>query len=207
MTETVAPASGDPASPAGDTGTTTEDTTPQSAPRTVEEVEAEWKHRFSQRDRAHNEETAALRTRLATLEQADKTRAEQEQQARLSSVNEAERAAAERDEYKRLLDEERAARIMDYRKARFPLSSDAVDEATLASMDEAKLAALEVRLGGNGTAPSQPAPDPTSLIDPNSAARTAPTTPRDPSEKTSDELKADLARMGPEFARELESAR
>jgi hypothetical protein len=190
--------SADPATP--DTGAAAEpvvNETTSTTPSSVEEVEAQWRNRMSQLDKAHNAEVEALRRTLADREAAEAKRRGELEQVRLAGLSEAERVAAERDQYKTLLEQERVGRVIDTRKARYPAAAQNLGDDVLAQMDEGRLAALETRLAGQTV-------NPPSLIDPNSAVRnTTPSAPAGDGSRTSDELKADLAKYGPEFAREI----
>jgi hypothetical protein len=81
------------------------------------------------------------------------------------------------------------------RRSRFPLSSEALDDQTLAAMDEARLAGLEARLTPQVSRPAPVVVSPTAQRDVHM--------PKGIDEKTADELKADLARESDSFARDL----
>jgi hypothetical protein len=183
---------------------TTEDSTTQvvadngsAPPRTPEEVEAEWKHRFSQRDKAHAEETKTLRDQLGRLQAAEDERRRAEETKRQENMTDAQRMQDQIASLQRQLEDRDKAYTVEVRKVRFPNIAAELDDSALAVMDEAKLAALDARLNGQTATPP-------SLIDPNSAARAvngSSITP--PGEKTSDQLKAELERLGPQFAQEI----
>lgn len=185
MTLDQTPPSADPSSPSGD----------EAQPLTAEEVEAQWKHRMSQRDKAHAAETEALRRELNSKLAAEETKRRVEEQARLANMSEAERWQARAKELEGQVEQERTQRVIDTRKARFPGIAAELGDEVLAAMDEGRLAALETRFA----APATSVP---SLIDPNSVGRSM-TQPVGPDGKTADQLKADLERMGPEFKRSL----
>jgi hypothetical protein len=173
------------------------DAAESSKVRTVEETEAEWRHRMSERDRAHNAELAQLRQNLSALQEAEKAKAEEVEAARRAKMSAEELVRDQVATLERQLEEERRGRVLDSRKARFPNIAADLDDASLAVMDEGKLAALEAKLSGRAAPPP-------SLIDQNSAARNGTGSPANaPSEKTSDQLKQDLVDMAPAFAKEI----
>ncbi len=192
--------SGEPVSvtDTGAGGAAAQVTEPQepTTPRTPEEIEAEWRHRVSQNDKAHQKEAAALREQVSRFQAAEEQRRRAEEAERQSRMTAEERVQDQIKTLERQLEQERVGRVIDARKLRFPNITAELDEQAIAVMDEGKLAALESKLTGQTAQPP-------SLIDPNSAARAANGTPVTPREKTSDELKQDLHRLGPEFAREL----
>jgi hypothetical protein len=127
--------------------------------RTIEQVEAEWRQRQAGKDR----EAQALRDRLAAYEAAEAQRKAADEQRRTAELGEVEAL-------RRQLAEERSAAAVALRKVQFPNAADVLDPSALAAMDEAKLAALETRLG----APARGAA-PAAVIDPNAPTRTVPT--------------------------------
>lgn len=162
---------------------------------TAEQVEALWKNRVSQKDKAHAAETRALRERLDAFEKQAQERERKAQEQRLSQMTDAQRAAAEVEALRKQLEDERSARVIDTRKAKYPSITAELGDEVVAVMDEGRLAALEARFA----APA--APPPPTVFDPNSAPRTP--TSGGSKEKTSEELKAELARMAPEFLTSL----
>jgi hypothetical protein len=175
-----------------------EPVTEPTTPRTIEEVEAEWRHRTSQRDKAHAEETKVLREQLGRFEAAENARRSAEETQRQANMTADQRMQDQIASLQRQLEDRDKAYTVELRRTRFPNIAAELDDSALAVMDEGKLAALDAKLG-SGQAASPP-----SLIDPNSAARTvngSPTTT--PGEKTTDQLKADLERFAPEFIREI----
>lgn len=196
MTAEQVPATPTGAAPA--TATPVAPTEPAGDPPTslsVEELNAQWQHRVSQNDKAHAAEMKALRDQLSAKERAEADARRAGEEARRAGMSEAERVAAERDALRQELEQERAQRVIDTRKAKYPHIAADLDDQAIAVMDEGRLAALDARLSG-GTA------EPPSLIDPNSAGRPAPSSTKI-EEKTSEQLKADLRAQGDSFAKEL----
>lgn len=158
----------------------------ESMPQSVAEVEAFWRNRFSQRDKAHNAETAALKAQMEALQQRPAAPVEGES-PEAARVRELEAALAA----------ERTARATEALKSKYPLAAATVGDAVLA-MDEAKLAGLEAALDNGFTPPTGVRP----TIDPNAAPRRAamPTPGQKPiNEKSKEELLADLKRMAPAY--------
>jgi hypothetical protein len=151
--------------------------------RTVEQVEAEYRARQAGKDR----ENQTLRDELARYQTAEQQRAAQAEAQRTAELGEAETL-------RRQLAEERAARVIDTRRARFPNAADALEDGVLAAMDEAKLAALETRLAPRSGGMA-------GYVDPASPPRNQPNGVAAP--KTEAELRADLARLAPEFVDSL----
>lgn len=112
-------------------------------------------------------------------------------------MTEAQRFEAERAQFQRELETERQRANVEIRKAKYPAIAADLDDQALAVMDEAKLAGLNARLSASGGSSEPP-----SLIDPNSAGR--PQAPTAPAERTSDQIKAELAALGPAFAKDLQ---
>ena len=158
---------------------------------TVEQVEAEWKHRVSQKDLAHNAEQKSLRDRIATLEGTTTTA----QAVANGSVGEVDGLKKLLADSQKTNTQQQQQHQVDLRVVKFPAAAEALDPGALAVMDEAKLAGLEARL----TAPASGKAVP---VDPSSPARDS-SVPRPLSEKTTKELKADLERLSPQFAAEM----
>jgi hypothetical protein len=170
----------------GSTGTPVE----SSGGQTVEEVEAFWRNRFSQRDRAHNAETENLKGQMEAMraQPVPPPAGESPEQARIR-------------ELETNLSREQAARQAEALQRQYPLSAGVLGEA-IANLPPEKIAAMEAAFeagqgqGGQGGPP---------IIDPNAARRGAPGLPgANPSqkplnEKTKDELLADLRRATPAF--------
>jgi len=157
-------------------------------PPTVETVEAEYKARLSGKDRAHAATEQALRDQIAALE-GDKTVAKVAADGSLSEVD-ALKAQLKTEQDGRKTDARGYQQTL--RTNKYPEAAATLDAATLALMDEAKLAGLEARL--------TQAPPP-AAVDPSTPPR-APAAPES-SEKTAAELEADLERLAPEFAASL----
>lgn len=165
------------------------------APRTVEEVENEYKARISGKDKAHAAETSELRQQLARLQQSDEARRRAEEEARTANMTADQRAQDHIATLTRQLEERDRAHTVELRKIKFPTVAAELDETVLAVTDEAKLASLEAKLTGLTASPP-------SLIDSNSVARTGNgATPK--GEPTADELRLQLEKESPAFAAEL----
>lgn len=164
----------------------TGETVETSGAQTVEEVEAYWRKRASGKDIAHNAETANLKAQMEALRSQSSAAPVGE------SSPEGERVKALEAELQR----ERTARAAAQLQAQYPLAAETLGEA-IANMPVEKIAALEARLdaGVGKVAPR---------IDPNAAPRRAPGMPGNPvngkpnSEKSKDELLADLKRLAPQ---------
>ena len=171
---------------------------PEGAPAGEPTLEGgeDWQKRMSGLQKAHNEETRVLREQLAAAQAA----AAQTTQA---ATQETSTLSAEAQQFKRLAEEaqqalqqEKQARIVDTRAAKYPFAAESLgDPSVLAAIDEAKLAGLNARLGGITKAPP--------LMDSNGAARGVPATEKPMGQKTSADLKKDLARYGPQWAAEV----
>lgn len=161
-------------------------------PRTVEEVEAEYKARISGKDRAHAETEKVLREQIAALQAAPTIGSDGQPVA--NSQREAQLEA--------LLAEERQARVLDSRKAKFPAAAETLDDRALAIMDEAKLAGLQARLEGTVT----PVVDnPADFIAPTSPVRQPAAPVKSYDEMTVEELNAEAAKIAPAFVAGLNS--
>jgi flagellar biosynthesis GTPase FlhF len=187
--ETTSPA----ATGAGDAGTGEE---PNVQTLSAEELDAQWRNRVSQKDKAHAAEMKALREQQAATERSLSEFRRQQEQARLAGMSEAERVAAERDALRQELEQERQGRVIDTRKARYPHIAAELDDSAIAVMDEGKLASLNARLSGGSA-------EPPSLIDSNSAARPQNGVPTRVEDMSTEQLKAQLARESDAFAREI----
>jgi hypothetical protein len=180
------------------------ETEPQSAPevgasadeaqatagmvRTPEQVEAEWAAKQSALGRQYAAETKALRQRIDALEAERKAPGQ-----RVPAEDDAVRQ--ENELLRKQLVERERTYAAEMRRARFPLAAEALDDTTLASMDEAKLAGLEARLTPQVARPAPVVVSPTAPREMQ--------VPKPIHEKTSAELKADLARDAEAFARDL----
>jgi len=168
----------------------------ESQERTPEEIEAIWKNRVSQKDKAHAAESTALRSERDELNRRLQ-RMEAEAQARTQGeLSEADAWKAKAEDAERRLQQTEQQRVIDVRLAKYPAAAEALDESVLGAMDEGKLAALNTRLAGEGSPSSGP-------IDPNSAPKRNPAPPKSPNDKTVAELEADLERYGPAYVGSL----
>lgn len=160
-----------------------EETPPVGAQeRTVEQVEAEYRGRISGKDR----EAQALRDQLARYQAAETERTAAEQAARTAELGEVE-------SLRQQLAQEQTGRVLDTRTARYPFAAETLSTEALLAMDDAKLSALEQRLAPTG---ARPAP----RVDPNTPPRVPVGAP---AEKSTDDLKADLKNLAPEFIASL----
>lgn len=157
--------------------------------RTAAEVEAEYKARLSGKDRSHDAEVKELRRQLDAANATSTTTAT-EASTKDATVEDLQRRLAESEQTNKRQASDFAAQT---RASKFPLAAEALDPSALAAMDEAKLAGLEARL-------KQPAP--TIPVDPNTPQGGVPA-PKPTDQKSSKELKADLARGSAAFAEEL----
>ena len=160
-----------------------------STQRTAAEVEAEYKARLSGKDKAHAAETAELRRQLEAAQATGQQQATEGQQ----SQDEVTRLKQQLAESEKTNKQQAADYALQTRTAKYPLAAEALDPQTLATMDEAKLAGLNERL-----TPSTPRVP----VDPNTPAGGA-TAPKPTDQKSSKELKADLAAMSGQFSEEL----
>jgi len=169
---------------------------PEVAPedRTPEEVEAIWKNRIAGKDRAHAAETESLRQQLAS-EKAARERAEQERQTQQTSeMSESDRWKAEAERERQRADAAEQQRVVDVRVAKFPAAAEHLEPSAMASMDEAKLAALDARLRDDL---------PVSINDPNAPRRQTPAATPPSGEKSVAELEADLKKHAPAWQESL----
>jgi hypothetical protein len=159
-----------------------------SGAKTVEEVEAYWRNRVSKKDSAHAAAERALREENETLKRAPAAPSSASQSGTGQSGTESEAEASLRrqnEELKRTLETEKSARVIDTRKAKYPfLVAQGVEDAVFASASEADLAKLNAL--ANDEQPEG------TFIAPTGPKRGQPTAPKPYSEKTKDELLADL---------------
>lgn len=114
-----------------------------SGAKTPEEIEAYWRNRVSQKDRAHAAAEKALREELEQLQARASTAAPATGgQPGTESAADAE-LRRKYEETTKALETERAARAIDQRKAKYPaLVQSGVADAIFATADEASLAKL-----------------------------------------------------------------
>lgn len=163
---------------------------PAPAP-TAEQVEAEYKARLSGKDKAHAAEVATLRAQIEALS-GEKATATSQAEGSLSEVDALKKQLAEAQKANQQQAAEYTATL---RATKYPYAAEALDAGVLATMDEAKLAGLNARL-----TPGKPGAG----IDPSTPPRDT-TVPKPTSEKSVAELKADLAKFGPQFTAEVRS--
>jgi hypothetical protein len=167
------------------------------APQTPEEVEAIWRNRFSQRDRAHNAEVESLRRQMEDLQRTVESGTPGQ------SITGEPSYKARYEQTQRELEQERQARQMTERRLHYPALAGEVapDDPLWVSARDETLARL------NATFAAPPKPEPTGYVDANNPARVV--VAAKPIEQMSkDELLSELARLGPlEAEREREKAR
>jgi hypothetical protein len=161
---------------------------PDPTPQTPEEVEAIWRNRFSQRDRAHNAEVESLR------EQLDSARRSGEAPQGGESPADPQTASykARLEQTQRELEEERQKSKVTERRLRFPELAREVpsdDPMWVAGRDET-LARL------NSTFQPNPVVSPTGHVDANNPSRQT-LQPKLTSDMSKDELLAELKRLAP----------
>jgi hypothetical protein len=160
------------------------------APQTPEEVEAIWRNRFSQRDRAHNAEVQSLRDQLTALQQTPPPPAPSAD----GTVSPDSGYKARWEQTQRELQQEREARAIDQRRGKYAALAGevpAADPMWASALDES-LARLNAQLSGP---PAPPAP--TGPIDRNNPRRDLGTPMKNPDDMTKDELLQELARLSP----------
>jgi hypothetical protein len=174
IVETAPTAQPDPATP---------QESQEPVPQSVEEVEAIWRNRVSQKDKAHAAEAAELRRQLeAAKNPVTPVANETPEQARIRELE------------ARLADTEKQ-RAVDIRRARFPKATEYLGDVA-ASTDEAKLAGLEALLAGEPEA--TPAPGAPRV--PNSAPRRPAAAPKAVEDMTRDELRERLKALSGPYA-------
>ena len=186
--QTPAPSQGEPASQPSDGQPAPEGQQPQDAgtpptPVTVEDIEKQWQHRVSQKDKAHaaaeqalRDENDALKRQLATLSQP------RSQSSGQSGTQTPAAGSPEADVLREQLSAERKARedverraAIEQRRGKYPSLARNVGEAGIdifTTADEATLAKLNAQLddGSTGTgtfAPTSPrraAPSPSKTL-------------------------------------------
>jgi TolA-binding protein len=158
------------------------------APQSPDEVEAIWRNRFSQRDRAHNAEVESLRQQMETLQRS----VEATQQGGQATNGGEPSYKMRYEQTQRELEVERQARQTTERRLRFPALAGEVapDDPLWVSARDETLARLNATFG------APPPPEPTGHVDMNNPAR-ATVTAKPIGEMTKDELLAELQRLAP----------
>lgn len=165
--------------------------TPDAA--TPEQVEAIWKNRVAGKDRAHAAAEAALRDQIAELNRQVAGKAAVD----AADMTEVERANARAEAAEQRANAAEQQRVLDVRSVKYAAAAEALDDPKqLATMDEAKLAALNARLTSDETPPPP-------VIDPNAARRPPSTAPGAPRDRSIEELEADLKNQAPAFSESL----
>lgn len=159
------------------------------APQTPEEVEAIWRNRFSQRDRAHNAEVQSLRDQLTALQQTPPPPVASAD----GTVNPDSGYKARWEQAQRELETERTSRAIDQRRVKYASLATEVpaDDPIWASGRDETLARLNAQLH-----PAMPLP-PTGPIDRNNPRRDSMPQAKNPDEMSKDELLQELARLSP----------
>ena len=167
-----------------------------TAPQSPEEVEAIWRNRFSQRDRAHNAEVESLRRQMDDIQRS----VESGQGNGTASAEPSYKARYESSQ--RELEQERQARQMTERRLLYPALAGNVapDDPLWVSARDETLARLNATF-------ASPSPEPTGYVDANNPARVV--VQSKPIEQMSkDELLQELGRLAPgEAERERAKAR
>lgn len=156
--------------------------------RTVEQVEAEWKFRLSQKDRAHQAAETVLQDQIGILERKLKGAPADPGQA--PSVD-----SEELTQLRRELETEKGQRVVAERKAKYPALAGflgtGADEWFAASGSDVALAKLNSQFE-DGSAGS-------TLIAPTAPRRQAPASAKPLADKSKEELLDDLKRLAPAY--------
>jgi hypothetical protein len=161
----------------------TSGTDSDQTPGSVAEVDAFWRNRFSNRDRAHNAEVAALKAQIEAM-----------QKAPAASGASGDPNAAQLRALQEQLETERAIRTLS---GKYPHAYETLGDDVF-RLPEEKVAAINAM---GGERPVVPAP----RVDPNAAPRNAAALPaaKPMEEKSVDELKADLRALAPAYQQAL----
>lgn len=150
VNENVPPPSGqEPATPAPADNGQPEGSPAQ--PLTAEEVENQWKHRVSQKDRAHAAAEQALRDENETLRrQLQTSRPQSNGQSGTGGSNDptVEALRQELEAQRQATEAEKQARVIEQRKAKYPALARGVGDAgnsIFSTADEATLAKLNAQ--------------------------------------------------------------
>lgn len=187
-----APLSGQPeAQPSGQAPVEGQQPTPDGsappAPQTVEEVNAIWQNRFSQRDRAHNAEVESLRQQVADLRAAPPPPQADGSPAPVDSYK------ARYEATQQELNQWKQQATVNDRRARYPQLA-----GEIAATDPVWSQANDESLARMNALINQPAPPPrTGPIDANQPPRTTPGTPKPLDQMSQQELLQELARLSP----------
>jgi len=156
-------------------------------PQTPEEVEAIWRNRFSQRDRAHNAEVQSLQEQLAALKTSPPS------QPPGGGGNPDDGYKARYEQTQQELQQERQLRAIEARRGKFPALAQevAADDPLWASAKDETLSRLNATIAVPPPLPS------TGPIDPNNPRRDARPATKDPMQMTKDELLRELQRLSP----------
>lgn len=176
------PGQGSEAAPEGSQG---------QQPLTAEEVENQWRHRVSQKDRAHAAAEQALRDENDALKRRlDATTAPRPQSNGQSASGgndqEVEALRQQLDEQRRATETEKQARVIEQRKAKYPALARGVGDAgngIFSTADEATLAKLNAQYDDGSS---------TGTFAPTAPRRAAMTPPKALGEMTKAEIEAEL---------------
>lgn len=181
QTDGQPPADGD----AGQNGT-------PGQPLTAEDVEAQWRHRVSQKDRAHAAAEQALRDEndalKRRLEASTAPRTQPNGQPSNGGSNDAavEALREQLDEQRRATESERQARVIEQRKAKYPSLARGVGPAgdsIFSTADEATLAKLNAQYDDGSS---------TGTFAPTAPRRTSPLPVKPMGEMNKAELEAEM---------------
>ena len=157
---------------------------------TADEVEAQWRHRVSQKDRAHAAAEQALRDENDALrrqvEASTKPRSQSSGQSGEGNDPAVETLRQQLDEQRRATEAERAARVIEQRKAKYPALARNIGEAgnsIFATADEATLARLNAQYDDGSS---------TGTFAPTTPRRAAMTPPKALGEMTKAEIEEEL---------------
>lgn len=161
---------------------------------TPEEVEAQWRHRVSQKDRAHAAAEQALRDENDALKRRlDATTAPRPQSSGQSAASggndqEVEALRQQLDEQRRATETEKQARVIEQRKAKYPALARGIGDAgssIFTTADEATLAKLNAQYDDGSS---------TGTFASATPRRTPPTPAKPLADMSKAELEAELAR-------------
>lgn len=156
--------------------------------RTAEQVEAEWKFRLSQKDRAHQAAETVLQDQIATLERRLASKASPAEPGQAPSVE-----PEELTQLRRELASEKAQRVVAERKSKFPALAEFLGSGgddMFANGTDVALAKLNSQFESGSSS---------TLIAPTAPRRGAPAAAKPLGEKSKEELLDDLKRLTPAY--------
>lgn len=164
----------------------------EAEPTTQPDPEATWKRRIAGKDQAlttFKKENESLKGQLADYQR----KVAEYENANLSEVEKLQR---EREQWKELAEQAKQEAASLRLRAKFPLASELLGESM--PLDESALADIESRLATLKVKPDEEIVEETNPSNPG--RRTSP--PAKPAQRTSEDLKAELASFGNPFARQ-----